>query len=67
MWVAPVVGPALAIVLGEVAGRQIARTGEAGSRLARAGRILGGTCPDGAHHRSRPAAWRSAESTVIAP
>ncbi|HKF75649.1 MAG TPA: DUF4190 domain-containing protein [Candidatus Dormibacteraeota bacterium] len=39
--VLPVVGPALGIVLGEVARRQIARTGEAGSGIARAARILG--------------------------
>jgi hypothetical protein len=39
--VAPVVGPALGIVFGEVAKRQIARSGQAGFRLARAGGILG--------------------------
>lgn len=39
--VAPVIGPLLGIVFGEVAKRQIATSGEAGSQLARAGRILG--------------------------
>lgn len=39
--VAAFVGPALGIVLGEVAKRQIARTGQSGAGLAKAGRILG--------------------------
>jgi Domain of unknown function (DUF4190) len=39
--VAAFVGPALGIVFGEVAKRQIARTGQAGLGLARAGAILG--------------------------
>jgi hypothetical protein len=39
--VAVFVGPALGIVLGEVAKRQIARTGQAGLGLAKAGAILG--------------------------
>jgi hypothetical protein len=39
--VAAFVGPALGIVLGEVSKRQIARTGQAGLGLARAGTMLG--------------------------
>jgi Domain of unknown function (DUF4190) len=37
----PLVGPVLAIVLGEVAMRQIAHTGQAGLAVAKAGTILG--------------------------
>lgn len=37
----PLLGPALAIVLGEVGMRQIARTGQSGLAIARAGTILG--------------------------
>jgi hypothetical protein len=37
----PVLGAAFAIVLGEVAKRQIARSGQSGSAVATAGRILG--------------------------
>ena len=37
----PFLGPLLAIVLGEVAMRQIARTGQTGFGIAKAGTILG--------------------------
>lgn len=39
--VLPVVGAALAIVLGEMARRRISKTGEAGFAIATAGTILG--------------------------
>jgi len=37
----PLLGPLLAIILGEVAIRQIRRTGQAGFAIAKAGTILG--------------------------
>ena len=37
----PLLGPLLAIILGEVAMRQIRRTGQAGFAIAKAGTILG--------------------------
>jgi hypothetical protein len=55
----PVVSPALAIVLGEVAKRQIARTGQAGLGIAR------GVCGDAAPQDHLPLGTTRREEVAI--